>query len=117
MGQARRLPGYFLHALPSIQSSEAKQRSWARSIDLYFHQHPDIEGAYMLDTQRGKVPVTFRRSVLDMYAPEGRLLTYATDEVSDLLANVGVEAATADGLPQRWASSNVDLPRSRNQRQ
>ena len=33
----------------------------ASRTSAYFHQHPDIEGAYMLDTPRGKVPVTFRR--------------------------------------------------------
>jgi hypothetical protein len=40
-----------------------------------------MEGVYMLDTQRGKVPVTFRRNVLDSCAPEVRMLTYDTDGV------------------------------------
>jgi hypothetical protein len=71
----------------------------ASRTSAYFHQHPDIEGAYMLDTQRGKVSITFRRSVLDTYAPEVRLLTYPTDEMTDLLAAAGVEAADTDGLP------------------
>ncbi len=57
-----------------------------------FHPHPDFEGVYLLDTSRGKVPITFRRSVLEKYAPEVRLLTYGTEELLDLLALAGVAA-------------------------
>jgi hypothetical protein len=81
----------------------------ASGTSAYFHQHPDIEGAYMLDTPRAKVPVTFRRSVLDSYAPEVQLLTYATDEMSDLFAAAGVEAAETDGLPPLLAELEGQL--------
>lgn len=59
-----------------------------------FHSHPDVEGAYLLETPQGKVPVTFRRSTLESLAPEIELLTYGTSDMESLLAGVGV-----DGLP------------------
>ncbi len=66
-----------------------------------FHPHPDFEGAYLLDTSRGEVAVTFRRSVLEKYAPEVRLLTYGTGELEDLLTACGVptDLAPLDGFP------------------
>jgi hypothetical protein len=81
----------------------------ASRTTTFFHQHPDIEGAYMLETSRGKVPVTFRRSVLDTYAPEVRLLTYATEEMSDLLAAAGVDTVEVAGLPLSLADLERQL--------
>jgi hypothetical protein len=65
----------------------------------YFHPHADIEGGYMLDTPRGKIAVTFRRSVLDTYTPAVQLLTYGTAEMSELLTAAGVETGDPTGLP------------------
>lgn len=66
-----------------------------------FHPHPDFEGVYLLDTSKGKVEVTFRRSVLEKYAPEVRLLTYGTEELRDLLtlSGVPVDVAPLEGFP------------------
>jgi hypothetical protein len=52
-----------------------------------FHPHPDILGAYLVELLSGKVAVTFRRSVLEAH-PEVKLLTYATSELTELLADV-----------------------------
>jgi hypothetical protein len=65
----------------------------------HFHPHPRIEGAYMLETPMGKVPVTFRRSVLDKYAPEVRLLTYETEELRTLLTPEASTAGVVADLP------------------
>jgi SNF2 family DNA or RNA helicase len=65
----------------------------------YFHPHPEIEGAYLLEMPLGKVPVTFRRVVLDRYAPEVRLITYQSEELDNLLATVGADTETTEGLP------------------
>jgi len=54
-----------------------------------FRPHPSVRGAYLLKTRNGSVEVTFRREVLDDYAPEVRLLTYGTDELDELLAAAG----------------------------
>jgi hypothetical protein len=66
-----------------------------------FHSHPDFEGVYLLDTSKGKIPVTFRRSILERYAPEVRLLTYETEELHDLLVLSGVnpESVPREGFP------------------
>jgi hypothetical protein len=61
-----------------------------------FHPHPTIPGAYLLETSGKKVAVTLRRTVLDEYAPDVRLLTYGTRELTDLLAEASVEAHPLD---------------------
>ncbi len=71
----------------------------AQRTSAYFHPHPDIEGAYMLTTPKGKVTVTFRRSVLDKYAPTVQLLTYGTEEMDGLLTAASIETADPAGLP------------------
>jgi len=53
--------------------------------------HPDIQNAYLLDLPNRTVPVTFSRAVLDEYAPDVRLLTYASAELDELLALSGVD--------------------------
>ena len=52
--------------------------------------HPDIAGAYLLDLPDRTVPVTFSRKVLDVYAPDIRLLTYRAEEFDRLLTLAGV---------------------------
>lgn len=47
-----------------------------------------------------KAPVTFRRSVLDEFGPDVRLLTYQTTELADLLAATGESVAVeSEALP------------------
>jgi hypothetical protein len=71
----------------------------AKLTSQYFHPHPEIEGAYLLEMPLGKVPVTFRRALLDRYTPEVRLITYQTEELDSLLATVGADTETIEGLP------------------
>jgi SNF2 family DNA or RNA helicase len=59
----------------------------AEPVASRFHPHPTIAGAYLLEISGGKVEVTFRRSVLEAH-PEVKLLTYATEELEDLLNDV-----------------------------
>jgi hypothetical protein len=61
-----------------------------------FHPHPTIPGAYLLEAGGQKVAVTLRRSILDEYAPDVRLLTYGAQELTELLAEAGVEAHPLD---------------------
>ena len=60
------------------------------------HPHPTIRGAYLLDTPKGAVEVTFRRGVLDEFAPQVRLLTYGTEELRELLAVASVSPGPWD---------------------
>jgi len=62
-----------------------------------FRAHPKIRGAYLLETANGAVEMTFRRDVLDEYAPEVGLLTYSTKELDELLAEAGIPASEWDG--------------------
>jgi len=71
----------------------------AKGTSQYFHPHPEVEGAYLLEMPNGKVPVTFRRTVLDKYAPEIRLITYGTEELETLFATVGANTEDTGGLP------------------
>jgi SNF2-related domain/Helicase conserved C-terminal domain len=61
-----------------------------------FHSHPTIPGAYLLEVGGKKVAVTLRRTVLDQYAPDVRLLTYGTQELIQLLREAGVEPHPLD---------------------
>jgi superfamily II DNA/RNA helicase len=64
-----------------------------------FHPHPTIPGAYLLEAGGRKVAVTLRRTILDEYAPDVRLLTYGAQELTDLLAEAGVETHPLDQAP------------------
>jgi len=61
-----------------------------------FHPHPTVPGAYLLEVGEKKVAVTLRRIVLDEYAPDVRLLTYSTPELTELLSEAGVEPHPLD---------------------
>ncbi len=61
-----------------------------------FHPHPTIPGAYLLEVGGKKVAVTLRRTVLDEYAPDVRLLTYGTQELTALLREANVESYPLD---------------------
>ncbi len=80
----------------------------------YFSPHPDIDGAYMLDTPKGKVAITFRRSVLDTFAPDVRLLTYGTEELEGLLAAVGTANGPAEAQPATLSDLERGLAASRD---
>jgi SNF2 domain-containing protein/helicase-like protein len=75
----------------------------------YFHPHPDVDGAYLLDTPKGKEPITFRRSVLEKYTPEIRLLTYGAEEFDGLLAAVGRSYEWDDSMPGTLADLERQL--------
>lgn len=62
-----------------------------------FDSHPAIQGAYLLECAGGKVPITFRRSVLDEYSPDVRLLTYGTTELDRLLMEAGIKTELLKG--------------------
>lgn len=65
-----------------------------------FAPHPEFAGAYLLDTPHGRASVTFRRSVLDEFGPDVRLLTYQTTELVDLLMATGESVAVeSETLP------------------
>jgi hypothetical protein len=77
------------------------------------HPHPDIPGAYLLQLQVGKIPVTFRRSVLDEHAPAIRLPTYGTQELNELLKEAGAATSLINGrfiVSGHPVSSVADLP-------
>lgn len=57
----------------------------AQPVAQRFHPHPSIAGAYLLEVGGEKVPVSFRRKVIDEHPGEVRLLTYGTKEMSELL--------------------------------
>jgi hypothetical protein len=61
-----------------------------------FHPHPTIPGAYLLEAGGRKVAVTLRRTILDEYAPDVSLLTYGAQELTELLAEAGVETHPLD---------------------
>ena len=62
-----------------------------------FHSHPTIPGAYLIETEAGKVAVTFRRPVLETH-PELKLLTYGTKELDELLGDVAEPAGESFGF-------------------
>ena len=63
----------------------------ATATSRYFHPHPVIRGAYLVELEGTKAAVTFRRRVLDEHAPDVRLLTYGPDSLlGALLAAAGV---------------------------
>ena len=63
----------------------------ATTTSGFFHPHPVISGAYIIEVAGTKTAVTFRRRVLDEHAPDVRLLTYGPDSLLDrLLAAAGV---------------------------
>jgi hypothetical protein len=63
----------------------------ASATSRFFHPHPSVPGAYLLDVGASKTQVTVRRTVLDEHAPDVRLLTYGPDSLLDqLLAAAGV---------------------------
>jgi hypothetical protein len=53
----------------------------ASKTKQFFHEHPIVPGAYLLELPGGKAEVTFRRKVADENTPAVRLLTYGTDEL------------------------------------
>jgi hypothetical protein len=55
-----------------------------------FLPHPSIAGAYLLDVNGAKHPVTFRPTVLDEAAPDVQLLTYGNALLQQLLREAGV---------------------------
>ena len=61
-----------------------------------YRPHPEIAGAYLLDLPDRRVAVTFRREVLDAFAPKVRLLTYLTPELEELLGLAGADARLED---------------------
>ena len=69
------------------------------------HSHPDLHGAYLLETESGKVEVTFDLKVLDRHGPRIRLLTYGTPELKELLAAGGADVTTL------WSIGSVAPPR------
>jgi hypothetical protein len=78
-------PAITLEGLEQVLTTVLATAQW-------FHPHPAIPGAYLLEAGGRKVAVTLRRTVLDEYAPDVHLLTYGTQELTDLLAEAGVEA-------------------------
>jgi hypothetical protein len=59
----------------------------------FFQPHPAIPGAYLVEPSISVRPVTFRRSVLEGYAPDVLLLTYGSEEIERLLAATGLAKA------------------------
>ena len=89
-------PSDLLH--PAIDLAGLEQiLTRATPVAERFHSHPTIPGAYLIETEAGKVAVTFRRPVLETH-PELKLLTYGTKELDELLGDVAEPTGESFGF-------------------
>ncbi len=77
----------------------------AHPVAECFHPHHSISGAYLLTVDGHTSAVTFRRGVLEAHPGEVTLLTYGTDELSQLLSKVPVGPGTVYRIDGREVST------------
>lgn len=63
-----------------------------------FRPHPDIEGAYILETPDGELGVTFNTQLFDEYPNSLHLLSYGSPVLSALLAEAKPPECRSDGI-------------------
>ncbi len=72
-----------------------------------FHKHPIIEGAYLLERDSTRHPVTFRPEVFDAHPNTLKLLTYGQSLLDDLLQAVP-QPISSEGAEARVVRCSTD---------